>query len=213
MKAQLPMLHDEHLNYTEVLAQFPTPLGELNYNKISDIKKIDMSKFDNNMAKLGENCIHPIINVLNALEDIERYEHHNEIVFDYVVRVRPDSVYRKGSTIDLPVENDIVYINNGLVYPNDWLVCATIQTFQKIYESLYAEFVKPTSIKSTSKPPHGIFDTVFDKLNLNVVQKPYIQGLLRADDFLDNYISLSKLQSAKFRIRKIMRSLRNKVFK
>jgi hypothetical protein len=213
VQAQLPKFQDEHLSYDEAVNQFSSKLAYINYNDISVVSDIDKSQFDAQMANLGENCLHPIVNVLSSLEDIAKYEHDNDVLFDYVVRVRPDAVYRDGARLDLPVHKNVIYINNGLVYPNDWFLCATRSQFQQIYQNLYAEFERPSSEKSFLRPPHGIFETVFEALHLQVTQKPYVQGLLRADGFLDNFISLNKRQSVLYYLRKFLRRLLRKVRK
>ncbi len=213
VQAQLPKFQDEHVSYDEAVSQFPAQLAYIDHQDISGLQDIDKSQFDARMAKLGENCLHPIVNVLSTLENIREYERDKKFVFDYVVRVRPDAVYRESATLDLPGHKNMIHINNGLVYPNDWLLCAARHQFQEIYQNLYAEFEQPSSRCSLLRPPHGIFETVFDKLQLEVTQKPYIQGLLRADGFLDNYISENKSQSAVYHCRKFLRRLLKKVSK
>lgn len=216
IEAELANHKESYLSCSDI-ADYFVDLGDqvkaINYNNLSKKLEIDKSKFHTEMNKLGENCYTPISNVVESLQDLMVYEQRHEVRFDYIIRVRPDAVFRENTSIQLPLYNNQVFINNGIVFPNDWFLCASRDTFIAIYERLVSEFKNPSSQLSYSKPPHGLFESVFNRLGLEVQQKPFIQGLLRVDGFIDNYISINKYESIRYYLFKMIRKLKNKVYK
>lgn len=108
---------------------------------------------------------------------VRRYEEQNNFKYDYIIKTRPDLLYK--SDIDLSMGPQDILIDSGNVFPNDWFFKVNREDYYYIVDFLISEFYTNSAGNSHQEPPHRLHVNAFQSRNLNIIQRKLVGCILR----------------------------------
>lgn len=110
------------------------------------------------------------------VESMKRQENKNKCKYDVVIKMRFDIHHNK---FNYKIDDGIVIISSGNVFPNDVIFATTRNNFVKISNFCNSELYKPIFNDSHLKPPHTLLLRGFDYCNLEIKERDLMKYVVR----------------------------------
>ncbi len=148
-------------------------------SEIDSMVDEEMKLFNPNMREINS-CYKQFRKAKNCIDNIIKYENENNFIYDYIIKVRFDTLFNDVNV--LPSNDTTVVINNNGVLPNDWAIASKRDNFINVITFMMEEFYQMRYPNSADSPPHQLFQNAIDHNNLTFEKRGICKKIIRVDE-------------------------------